>query len=254
MVQLARALGHTADAEKFAARARRVEVAFNAKLFDAERGVYVDGEGTQHASVHANLFPLAFGLVPPGRVAGVAAYLRARGMACSVYAAQYLLEGLYHAGQADQALALMTDHGPRSWWAMMAAGSTMTTEAWDEKVKPNLTWNHAWGAAPANIITRFLLGVRPLTPGYGEILVAPRPAGLSWAKGQVPTPLGPVVVDFARKASGVTLGITVPAGARARVEILPEWQPRGILRLNGRAVKAPALAALGPGTHRIELR
>lgn len=254
MAQLAKALGRTADAEEFAARAHRVHVAFNTKLFDAGQGAYVDGEGTTHASIHANLFPLAFGLVPPQRVAGVAAHLRARGMACSVYAAQYLLEGLYRAGLADHALALMTDHGPRSWWAMMAAGSTMTTEAWNETVKPNLTWNHAWGAAPANIITRFLLGVRPLAPGYREILIAPQPAGLAWANGKVPTPLGPVIVDFARNASLVTLHVTIPAGARARLECLPEWQPRGLLRLNGRAVDASALAALGAGTHLIELR
>ena len=34
---------------------------------------------------------------------------------------------------------------------MIEVGSTMTLEAWDAKYKPNLTWNHAWGAAPANI-------------------------------------------------------------------------------------------------------
>ena len=59
---------------------------------------------------------------------------------------------------------------------MIELGSTMTLEAWDVKYKGNLTWNHAWGAAPANIVPRFLMGVRPLTPGYERILVQPQPA------------------------------------------------------------------------------
>ena len=36
---------------------------------------------------------------------------------------------------------------------------TLTTEAWDGIYKPNLDWNHAWGAAAGNLIVRRLLGV-----------------------------------------------------------------------------------------------
>ena len=33
------------------------------------------------------------------------------------------------------------------------------------------SWNHAWGAAPANIIPRYLVGVRPLTAGFSKVLI-----------------------------------------------------------------------------------
>jgi len=62
-------------------------------------------------------------------------------MACSVYGAQYLLEALYNAGEAEHALNLMTSESKRSWMNMLYMGSTMTTEAWDEYYKPNLTVN-----------------------------------------------------------------------------------------------------------------
>ena len=62
-------------------------------------------------------------------------------MACSVYGAQYLLEGLYFAGEADYALELMTSTSDRSWWNMIQSGSTMTMEAWDIKYKPNSAMN-----------------------------------------------------------------------------------------------------------------
>ena len=64
MSKLARALNQTADADDYAARERTALAAFQEKLFDPARGLYRDGEDTDHCSLHANLFPLAFGLVP----------------------------------------------------------------------------------------------------------------------------------------------------------------------------------------------
>ena len=51
----------------------------------------------------------------------------------------------------------------------------------DRKYKPNLDWNHAWGAVPANIIPRFLMGVRPVGPGGEKVLIAPQPGTLAQA-------------------------------------------------------------------------
>ena len=102
MAELARALHQDADAADLH-RARTGRPAPRSKnFFDTGRGLYRDGEGTDHSSLHANLFPLAFGLVPAERRAHVAQWLGDRGMACSVYAAQYLLEGLFENGEADQ--------------------------------------------------------------------------------------------------------------------------------------------------------
>ena len=173
MTLLARALEKTEDAREFEAKARQVYESFNAKFFDAAQGLYLDGEGSDHASLHANLFALDFGLVPADRQAKVADFVQSRGMACSVYGAQYLLEAMFKSGKDDYALRLMTAKGERSWPHMIELGSTMTLEAWDAKYKPNLTWNHAWGAAPANILSRFVLGVRPLSPGCRKTSSAP---------------------------------------------------------------------------------
>ena len=218
MALLARALKKDGDAREFDAKAGQVYDSFNAKFFDATREIYIDGEGSRHASLHANMFPLAFGLVPANREAKVAGFVQSRGMACSVYGAQYLLEALFQSGRADAAVKLMTDKGGRGWWHMIDLGSTMTLEAWDVQFKKNLTWNHAWGSAPANIISRFVLGVRPLEPGYRKILVAPQPGTLQWANGKVPTPLGPVLVNV-QTDDRFRLEVTIPAGATAQIAL-----------------------------------
>jgi hypothetical protein len=98
-------------------------------------------------------------------------------MACSVYGAQYLLEALFAAGRDKYAVELMAARTGRSWWHMIESGSTMTWEAWDAQAKNNLTWNHAWGAAPANILSRYVLGVRPVEPGYKKLRLLDRICG-----------------------------------------------------------------------------
>jgi hypothetical protein len=144
------------------------------------------------------------GLVPPERKERVVEYVKSRGMACSVYAAQRLLDGLYDAGAEDYALHLMTaTDTDRSWPHMIHdVGTTITLEAWDRKYKPNLDWNHAWGAAPANIIPRKLMGIEPMEPGFARARIIPRPGSLEQASVVTPTIRGPIALKYSRAADG----------------------------------------------------
>ena len=235
MAELADALGRTDEAERWRRRFADTLRQFNERLFDADAGRYVDGEGTDHASMHANAFPLAFDLVPTARLAGVIEHLRGRGMAGSVYAAQYLLEGLFCRGDGTDAVRLITADGDRSWKHMVESGTTITWEAWDMRYKPNQDWNHAWGAAPANLLPRFVLGVRPATPGWGEALIDPRVSGLRFARGRVPTPRGPIEVRWDSTPTEFRLRLDLPDGVSGRVAV-PTNVDEGPVRVNGRTV------------------
>ena len=218
MARMAAAIGRPADSQRFAARAADVRKTMNRCLFDRSRGVYVDGEGSDHASLHSNMFMLAFDLVPEARKQSVIDFVKSRGMACSVYGAQHLLDALFMNGEADYAVGLMTTTHDRSWWNMLEIGSTMTLEAWDLKYKKNLDWNHAWGAAPANIIPRWVLGVRPLAPGFTETIIQPQPGPLAEVRGKVPTPLGPVYVEITNPPGEVCkVNAETPQGMTAKV-------------------------------------
>jgi len=254
MGRLADALGNDQDAASYKTHAAKVAEAVNTKLVDPATGLYVDGEGKTHSALHANMFPLAFGLVPEDRRERVVEFVKSRGMACSVYAAQYLLEALYLAGEEEHALDLMRDRGKRGWYNMIAAGSTVSLEAWDIKYKPNLDWNHAWGAAPANIIPRFVLGVRPLEPGFGKVLIHPQPGSLSFAKGVVPTIRGPVSVSVGREGGSFRLTVSLPANMTARV-ILPRAADTAALTMDGQPASADSAGGrfvidpVGAGKH-----
>jgi len=221
MGRMAGVLGKVQEGACFADRARALKARIHEVLYDRAAGVYVDGEGSTHASLHSNMFMLAFDLVPPSCQAAVMAFVKSRGMACSVYGAQHLLEALYRHGEADYALNLLTAEHDRSWWNMIRAGSTMTLEAWDLKFKQNLDWNHAWGAAPANLVGRYILGVRPLLPGCRHMVIAPQPGWLAQVAGKVPTPLGPVHVAVENQTGGAArrLAVEIPEGMTAEVRM-----------------------------------
>jgi len=236
MAEMARAIGKDAEAADYTARREKTLAAFQAKLFDADRGLYRDGEGTDHISLHANLFPLAFGLVPEAHRAQVADWLAKRGMKCSVYAAQYLLEGLFENGQGAAAIDLMLAPGDRSWRHMVDSGTTITWEAWDQKYKPNQDWNHAWGAAPANLLPRFVLGAQPLAPGWSRALIRPNPGDLKFAEGKVPTPQGPILVNW-RNEGVFTISLTLPPGVKAEVELPAAGNGGGVFS-GGKALPA----------------
>jgi len=239
MADIAEALGNEKDAQSFRKLAEIVTASYNKAFYDAANGRYVDGQGSRHSSLHANMFPLAFGLVPETERASVAAYVRSRGMACSVYGAQYLLEALFEAGMDDEAIHLLTSTGERSWVNMMREGSTLSTETWGQNIKPDHGWNHPWGAAPANIIPRYVLGVRPLTAGFGKALIRPQVSNLE-VHGIVPTIRGQVTVAVRQVPDrSYRLTVEIPVNMTARIE-LPSLPVRANeLTLNGKP--APAI-------------
>jgi len=214
MSKLSGYLGKTKDSVFFSGEALKTYRSFNEKLFDKVNGIYIDGEGSHHSSLHANMTALAFGLVPEKNIRPVTEFIKSRGMACSVYGSQYLLEALYRAGEDQYALGLLTATNDRSWYNMIRSGSTITMEAWDMKYKPNSDWNHAWGAAPANIIPGFLWGIAPVEPGFAKAVIRPQLGALIYSKITVPTIRGSIIAEFRDNIKTKVYYVTIPSNMK----------------------------------------
>jgi len=216
--RIAGVLGRKEDAERFAALAARMRHALNAAFLKAD-GVYVDGSNTDHRAQHATAIPLALGITPADREASAARQLAAQGMRMSVYGAQFLLDALYRGGEANAALKLMTSRASSSWLHMIDdLGATIAMEAWDPSIKPNTTFSHAWGTAPANVVQRHVAGVQVIEPGAACVRIAPQPGGLEGFEAKVPTIRGPVTVSYSR-AGKTVLEITLPPNVRGSIEL-----------------------------------
>ncbi len=251
MAELASRIGKSSDSGFFINRAEKVKNSFNTKLLDSTRGIYTDGEYSNHSSLHANMMALAFGLVPIEFKQQVTGFIKSRGMACSVYGSQFLLEGLYYAGEEDYALSLMTATHDRSWWNMIKTGSTITLEAWDMKYKPNSDWNHAWGAAPANIIPRNLWGIVPGEPGFSMAIIKPQMASLTSSRIEVPTIRGSIKAEYKVSMGSKEYSVTLPANMKGEFVITGDQKT---VTLNGKVIAAETgRISLKPGRNKIKI-
>jgi alpha-L-rhamnosidase len=260
MGEIALQLGKSDESIHYKNQAVKLGKVFNEKLIDQKRKIYVDGIGTDHASLHSNMFSLAFGIAPKKNIDKINAFIHSRGMACSVYGSQFLLEAVYDGNNADYGLELLTSISDRSWYNMIRAGSTISMEAWDNKYKPNQDWNHAWGAAPANIIPRKLMGIEPIEPGFEKIRIKPQPSNLEFAEIKYPTIRGSVSVSFKNQPDqSFLLSTETPANTKAEV-YLPSMSKNQKITMDGEEVNYKLegnfviIENVGSGNHVFEVK
>ncbi|MDD3694399.1 MAG: hypothetical protein PHG44_00345 [Lentisphaeria bacterium] len=209
MAELAGFLSYGQERQAYAQRAALLRQAINQSML--KNNFYVDNPQSAHCAIHSLIFPLAFAVAPESLRPKLGAELQKRGMACSVFAAQFLLEACYGNRMAHYAHSLLTSDSLRSWRNMLRNGATISMEAWDDRFKPNQDWNHAWGAAPANIIPRHLAGIRPITPGYDKFILDPQPGPLREFQLRLPSRHGQVELQVRDKKAY----LQVPSGSTA---------------------------------------
>ncbi|MWL88188.1 MULTISPECIES: family 78 glycoside hydrolase catalytic domain [unclassified Cupriavidus] len=219
MAKIAKVLDKSEDEQRWQADAKRIRTGL--ERLRLANGFYADSPGTQHTSAHSIFLPLAYGLVEG---ADKARYIRRLntvingkfrgGFPGSVYTAPYLLEALFENGQDDLAVALILNNSDRGWRNMLQKyEATVAHEAWDVKFKDNEDWTHAWGAAPAYILPRYLLGVQQLVPGWARWRIRPSKALNASVEAWLPLPQGTAYVKLDKNNGTAT--VRVPAGTVA---------------------------------------
>ena len=192
---------------EYSIAAEKVKTAILKNFRNGEK--FIDSLGSTHTAFHSVLYPAYFNIAE--LTDEMRHILIDKGMSCSVYTAHFLLEYCFDNGLADHAYNLLLSNDLKSWNNMLAKGATMAMEAWDNSLKPNQDWNHAWGAAPANLIPRCIAGIKPLEPGFRKFSVTPHPGNLKEFYCKHPTPHGAIELQYKEGSCQ----LTVPAGTTA---------------------------------------
>src|SRR4029079_3197742 len=111
---------------------------------------------------------------------------------------------------------------------------------------------HAWSATPTYDLSREVLGVRPLAPGYERFALAPHLGDPPWARAVIPSSRGDITVAWQLERRTFTLDVDVPAGTQAQLA-LPAAADDLVIDGGPPAPPAPR-ALLAPGHHRISAR
>ena len=240
---LAAQAGETAAATAYQAHASRLAADFNTLLWNATEGTY-DGalfgpgsekreqlngkmfpgpivNGRYQPTAQAALFALYAGIVPAGRIPAVRRWLLAHlDGVTGPMSHYYLFHALYAVGdpQRDtQALALM-----RAGWKAQVDSPWQTT--WEDLVDGGGSKAHLYGLAPGGFLTTHVLGARRIGPAPDRsILIEPRCADLSWAKGTAITEFGPVELSWSKSPDGA-LSIDCSTPPRTTTTLRLYWQ------------------------------
>ncbi|KAI8710728.1 Bac-rhamnosid-C domain-containing protein [Fusarium sp. LHS14.1] len=167
----------------------------------------------------------------------------------SPYASAYHLRAAFESNDTDTVKLLL-----KTLWAPMAnpAHANYTNCFW-ETLDPDGTPGlglvtslcHGWGAGPTAELSRHVLGVQPVKPGYREWKVEPMTLGLSWAKGRVPTAHGPIQVQWKFVSGLLQMKVRGPSRGNTRGTVhLPKplltSLDKTVIKVNGKAVSGTA--------------
>ncbi|MGY4859587.1 family 78 glycoside hydrolase catalytic domain [Cryobacterium sp. AP23] len=237
----AEVLGHAADAERYAALAAGIRVAFVNE--------YVTPAGRMLSDAHtAYALALGFGLLTdPALVekAGtrLAELVRSHGyrIGTGFVGTPLICDALCLGGQSAVAYRLLLEEGCPSWLYPVAMGATTIWERWDSmlpdgSINPGemTSFNHYALGAVADWMHRAIGGIAPAEPGSRVTLVEPiLGGGLTSASASLDAGYGPVTVDWTLTGGSFALTVAVPPNTTA------------IVRLPG----AADTVTVGSGTH-----
>lgn len=128
----------------------------------------------------------------------------------------FVLETLANEGRSRELIDTIRNY----WGPQIAEGATTFWEMYHpDAPRKTRSHCHGWSAAPTYFLSAYVLGVRPLTPGYGKVLVAPQPGDIEWAQGRVPTPHGIATVYWKNTPKQFDLKLTLPPKTPACIEL-----------------------------------
>ena len=143
----------------------------------------------------------------------------------------------------------------KSWYHVINnLGATIVPECWDPQQKGNMTFSHAWGSSPANIIVRNLCGITPIEAGFRKIQIRPQLGGLKEVIVKAPNIKGYVYLDI--DVSRRKMCVSIPANTIAVVYVpFYSRNPNEMLCLDGKQVEVElekeyyVFDGVGSGTH-----
>ncbi|MFL5619765.1 MAG: alpha-L-rhamnosidase N-terminal domain-containing protein [Gemmatimonadaceae bacterium] len=197
---------------QYRARADSVIRAVRARTWDGNRRFFRDAPDTSVFSQHTNVLALLTGAVPQAdRRALMERVLADTTLAqATYYFGFYVFEALRESGLSDRYVERLAP-----WRQMLALGLTSTPE----NPEPTRSDTHAWAAHPNYGLLATVLGVRPASPGFRTVRIAPALGVLKRAEGRVAHPAGDIDVMLERVgAAGVHGVVTLPAGVTGAFE------------------------------------
>ena len=249
------------DTELFQTRATLLRQSLQTEFWEEEKGLFVDawidGEKSEQFSEHANAMALGMKIATKEQAQSIAQKIlepddlnyinRASGMTMVTPAMSYFLhKGLCEYGYIDESFdlfrrrfdkMLQPQHNGTLWEEWWIKGTGRNGKSFTSAKSRSDAQTES--CFPPALFGEYLLGVQPIQPGFEKVLISHQPSNLKDIEGQIPTPIGNLLVKWDKPKDGNSLNLTIPNGMEVDLDleslILATKSP---VTLNGKALSA----------------
>jgi alpha-L-rhamnosidase len=193
---LEKRLGDATEARRWRRLGDRARAAIRDHCWNPARGLYADDVDGAVFSQHMNVFAVLYDVADASERAAILERITVPGRgidapagmyASTYYFAWYLARAYERAGWGHRYHELL-----QSWRELLPMNYT----TWPESRGQPRSDTHAWSAHPTADLLGVVAGIRPSSPGYGRVRIAPQLGHLTWLRATAATPHGPVRVAY----------------------------------------------------------
>lgn len=196
------------DAERFGRISRSLKDHTFDLCYDPSRGLMAETPDREVFSQHTNSIAILAGIFSGDTARSVARKMLTDSslIQATLYFRFYLFEALQMAGMGGEMLSRL-----ETWKDFLELGLTTFPEHGPESRSDC----HAWSAHPMVDLLRVTCGIRPASPGFRSVLIAPEPGDLEHFTGKAAHPAGLIKMSYRRASSrrdssGVHFEIDLP--------------------------------------------
>lgn len=202
------------DSKKWEQQAAQLKRNIQKWLWSDEKKLFRDSYGSQKFSRQTQVYALLYGLAEDSVKDSMAGYITEKGKSSEQSFAYYVLYSVFNK-KPDWAI----DYIRQNWGTQMKSPyfNGAWHEAWDiASWKGDVgSASHAWSSGPTALLPQKILGAEPVEAGWKSFVIKPNTAGLTWARGTIPAPVGNINISWVKTGSEFKIDITVPRDVKA---------------------------------------
>ena len=237
--ETAKMLGYEEDADRYSAQYQATRDAYM-QMFVKEDGDVADDY--QSAFIMALKFVIPEGELRQKVLKKYVENVRRDGMTTGFFATEHLLPMLIEAGETELAYDILLHDSCPGWMYQVDRGATTTWERWDairedgtvneDKITDDnmVSFNHYAFGSVGEFYYQYILGIKPLVPGFKKIKIQPYPdKRLAGVSGSYLSRAGEIRSAWKYEGDKLTVKVAVPTNAEihlpdGRVEEVEEGE------------------------------
>ena len=226
MAEMAEAIGRVEDAKGYRNLGERIKGAFEEAYVSPDGRIEGDTQTCYLLALHMGLLPEGLRSAAAGHLVG-AIEREDWHLSTGFAGVGYLCPVLTETGHTDVAYRLLLNQTYPSWGYTIKHGATTIWERWDGWTEehgfqsPNMnSFNHYSLGSVGEWLYRYVAGIDLGSPGYGHIVIRPRPGGdLTHARGEYDSVRGRISSSWKIEDGLFSLEVLIPPNTTATVHV-----------------------------------